>query len=130
MTEDEKKHLLEWFKKADHDLTAAHKLIEDTDILDAVCFHCQQAAEKYLKAYLIFNGIEPERTHDLGKLKRDCAKFDADFKLFNFKDLSDYAGNARYPDDYIEPIIQETKYYLETAEKVKELVLSKITRSL
>jgi HEPN domain-containing protein len=79
MTEVEKKHLLEWFRKADHDLTAAHKLIEDADILDTVCFHCQQAAEKYLKAYLIFNGIEIERTHNLNKLKKECVKFDAGF---------------------------------------------------
>jgi HEPN domain-containing protein len=48
MTKNEKDNLSEWFRKADHDLTSAHKLIEDADILDNVCFHCQQAAEKYL----------------------------------------------------------------------------------
>jgi hypothetical protein len=46
---------------------------------------------------------------------------------FNFKDLNDYAGDVRYPDDFTDPPMQETQYYLETAEKVKELVLSKIT---
>jgi HEPN domain-containing protein len=128
MTKNEKDNLKEWFKKADHDLIAARKLIEDCpDILDAACFHCQQAAEKYLKAFLIFKGMEPERIHNLDKLNKECAKFDWDFKMFNFKDLNHYASNARYPDDFTEPLLQEAQYYLEIAEKVKELVLSKAT---
>ncbi|HTB32572.1 MAG TPA: HEPN domain-containing protein [Bacteroidia bacterium] len=127
MTKNEKDNLSEWFKKADHDLIAAHKLILIADILDTACFHCQQAAEKYLKAYLIFKGIEPERTHNLKDLQKDCAKFDLDFNAFDFKDLTHYASNARYPDDFSEPLPQEAQYYLELAEKVKEMVLRKVT---
>ena len=33
-----------------------------------ICFHCQQAAEKYLKAFLVQRGLKPERTHDLAHL--------------------------------------------------------------
>jgi HEPN domain-containing protein len=126
MTQDEKDYLLEWFRKADHDISAAHKLIVDADILDTACFHCQQAAEKYLKAYLIFKGIEIERTHNLSKLKKECVKLDKDFDSFDFKDLNDYAIDIRYPDDATEPDLPETQYYLELAEKVKELVRNKV----
>jgi HEPN domain-containing protein len=130
MTEDEKKHLLEWFRKADHDLTSAHKLIEDADILDNVCFHCQQAVEKYLKAYLIFKGEEVIKTHYLKHLQTECAKFDSDFNTFEFKDLTRYASDVRYPDDFTDPLPQEAQYYLETAENVKDLVRSKIIHAL
>lgn len=79
-----------------------------------------------MKAFLIFKGIEPERTHYLDKLKKDCVKFDSDFNIFDFKDLTHYASNARYPDDFTEPLPQEAQYYLEVAEKVKEMVIGKI----
>jgi HEPN domain-containing protein len=35
---------------------------------DPLCFHCQQAAEKYLKAVLSESGVPIPRTHDLGVL--------------------------------------------------------------
>lgn len=48
-----------WLVKADHDLkTAKDELATDDPATDAVCFHAQQFVEKYLKAYLVFNGIE------------------------------------------------------------------------
>ncbi|MBN2050303.1 MAG: HEPN domain-containing protein [Spirochaetales bacterium] len=36
--------------------------------LEIICFHCQQAAEKALKAYLAYNEIRPPKTHDLDEL--------------------------------------------------------------
>jgi hypothetical protein len=32
---------------------------------EIICFHCQQSAEKYLKAFLFSNDIEPDKTHNL-----------------------------------------------------------------
>ena len=127
MTEEEKRHIKEWFRKADHDLISANTLIKEADVLDNVCFHCQQAAEKYLKAYLIFKGEEVIKTHYLKHLQTECVKFDADFKMFDFKDLSRYASDVRYPDDFNDPPLSETEYFLEIAEKVKAMVMSKIT---
>jgi HEPN domain-containing protein len=79
------------------------------------------------KAYLIFKGEEVIKTHYLKHLQTECAKFDADFNTFDYRNLSRYASNSRYPDDFTDPPMQDAKYYLETAENVKELVLSKIT---
>jgi len=57
----------EWVEKAEADYQAAVALNRrlKTPLPDAVCYHCQQCAEKYLKAYLIARGIVPSRTHDL-----------------------------------------------------------------
>jgi HEPN domain-containing protein len=43
--------LRQWIRKAEHDLEAASRIMagEEGCPFDTVCFHCQQAAEKYLK---------------------------------------------------------------------------------
>ncbi len=65
-----KRETKEWIRKAEMDWEAAldlaaaaartHKVLHDT-----ICFHCQQAAEKYLKALLQEAGGPITRTHDL-----------------------------------------------------------------
>lgn len=58
----------QFVSKAEHDLQAALVLAREGNLADIVCFHCQQAVEKMLKAALLASGIEPPRTHDLGFL--------------------------------------------------------------
>ena len=59
--------LAEWIAKAEGDLATAQRELRARRApnYDAVCFHSQQCAEKYLKAFLISEGIEPPRTHNL-----------------------------------------------------------------
>ena len=60
----------EWVDKAEGDLRTAKReiLVTDAPNYDAVCFHAQQCAEKYLKAWLVDAAISFPRTHDLGAL--------------------------------------------------------------
>jgi HEPN domain-containing protein len=61
-----------WMHYAETDLLAAERLLNQPDIAPHVaCFHAQQAAEKALKAALVFEQIEPPRTHNLDAV-RDC----------------------------------------------------------
>jgi HEPN domain-containing protein len=57
----------EWVTKAEGDWNAAQQLncVRKNPNYDGVCFHCQQCAEKYLKARLIEAGISFARIHDL-----------------------------------------------------------------
>jgi HEPN domain-containing protein len=56
----------QWVAKARNDLLNADNNLKASEIpFDTVCFHCQQAAEKLLKAYLAANGQTPPATHDL-----------------------------------------------------------------
>ena len=64
----EKDLLRQWLRKADGDLRVAERLADAPEDYDAVAFHCQQAAEKYLKARLAVTGEDPPRTHDLLRL--------------------------------------------------------------
>jgi HEPN domain-containing protein/predicted nucleotidyltransferase len=66
---------------------------------DSVCFHYQQCIEKYLKAFLISNDIEPPEIHDLQRLKTICGKLDESFEEVSgeLDILNAYAVNFRYP---------------------------------
>ncbi len=60
----------DWVQKAEHDFLAAVDLgrRRKKPLHDMVCFHCQQAAEKYLKARLEEAAIHFPKTHDLESL--------------------------------------------------------------
>jgi HEPN domain-containing protein len=52
----------QWMEKADHDLgTAQLTFLYLQEYRDTIAFHCQQAAEKYLKSYLLFLDIQFKR---------------------------------------------------------------------
>ena len=58
-----------WLAKVAEDFRVAEALAELAEPLeDAICFHCQQAAEKLLKALLVAAEVSPPRTHDLEEL--------------------------------------------------------------
>ena len=62
-----------WLAKAEHDLLSIENNLQAPEIpWDTICFHAQQAAEKFLKAFLVFHGLPPLRTHDLVALLAAC----------------------------------------------------------
>ena len=70
----------EWLEKANEDfLFAEANLREGNGFFAQICFHFQQAAEKYLKAYIIAKGLRLEKVHDLLHLLRTCMANDTAF---------------------------------------------------
>ena len=57
----------EWIAKAEEDYEVALELARSTRLTpyNVICFHCQQAGEKWLKTRLCENGVEFPKTHDL-----------------------------------------------------------------
>ena len=127
MTPQLKEYIQKWLTIAEHDLLNTTTVIEHQPlILDTACFHCQQAAEKFLKAFLIFKGQDIAKTHNIKFLLEESAKIDSDFSEIDIKNLNDFAIDIRYPDDYLMPDLDETKEYLQIALDIKKLVLKKI----
>lgn len=94
MRNELKNYIGNWLIKAEHDLQNAATVIEHNPmILDTACFHCQQAVEKYLKAFLIYKGVIVERTHNLFFLIDECGKQDADFLNIDIKNLKLWSRN-------------------------------------
>jgi HEPN domain-containing protein len=59
----------QWIAKADVDFRTAERLLIDAEPIRAsIAFHCQQATEKYLKAFLVFRAVEFPKTHSIGRL--------------------------------------------------------------
>jgi HEPN domain-containing protein len=117
-----------WQYKAENDIKSAQKLLElDEPITDSVCFHAQQAVEKFLKMYLVYKGIEPVKTHIISDLLVLCIKISNDFSSLNEVDyLTEYAVSMRYPDDFYIPDFEEAEQALDDAKKVRDFVLKKI----
>lgn len=93
-----------WFDKAEKDLLSAiHESSFEDAVLETVCFHCQQAVEKYIKGYLISLGIIFPKTHEIGELITLCEQKDSDISELKEEadKLTDYAVEIRYPDDYV-----------------------------
>ena len=62
-----------WLAKAENDLLNIENNVKASEIpWDTICFHAQQAAEKFLKAFMVFHGQRLVRTHDLVALLAAC----------------------------------------------------------
>jgi len=99
----------DWLRHARSDLALSHTAIIPEILLEALCFHAQQAAEKALKAVLIAKGIAPPRTHNIRTLLDLLPPAEAlHHDLQSAAGLSDYAVMSRYP-AAIEPV-SEAEY--------------------
>ncbi|MHB1347350.1 MAG: HEPN domain-containing protein [Candidatus Humimicrobiaceae bacterium] len=119
-----------WMEKADRDLEVANRELKIPDPLtDIICFHAQQSAEKYMKAYLIFLDIEFQKTHDIEDLVAVAGKKDP--LILEFKDigaeLSAFAVEARYP-EFEEPSLEDTENAVEIARKFKKYIINRILK--
>jgi HEPN domain-containing protein len=114
----------EWVGKAEEDFTVAAVLLRRRKIpADIVCFHCQQAAEKYLKARLQEKRIRFGKTHDLRELLASAARSAPALSalLKEAKALSAYAVRYRYPGFFATPA--QARRAVGMARRVRAAVL-------
>jgi len=91
----------EWVAKAEGDFATMEResRARKNPNYDAICFHAEQCAEKYLKARLCDDGIDFPKTHDLIVLLELALKTEAAWEIFR-KDLAiltEYSVSFRYP---------------------------------
>ena len=121
-----------WIEKANHDLQTAVAVMElPCPVTDTAAFHCQQAVEKLLKAYLYWRERDFERVHDLRLLNLECAIFDDSFGLLTDRvaPLTAYAVRYRYPGP-CDPTVDDVENAIRIAKDVMEFVLDRLPRSL
>ena len=99
MAEDE--FVAEWFRFANMDLDTAKHTFETMRPapLEIICYHCQQSAEKFMKALQIHFGEEVEKTHDLVRLVNSLRKYTEIPENFPhlLNTLTQFATKTRYP---------------------------------
>jgi HEPN domain-containing protein len=89
------------FAQTDYDIAKRLAETHYPTPLAAICFHCQQSAEKILKAYAIAQNEKLIKTHDLNLVLDQCLNYDSRFE--DYADaceiLAEYAVASRYPSD-------------------------------
>ena len=116
-----------WLNIAKYDLKVA-KGLQSLEFFTAVVYHCQQAAEKALKGYLVFKGREVTKTHDLIKLLDLCILLDGEFikKGDAASFLNPLSTKFRYPSDFIIPDCEDADITIKHASSIIRFVIKKI----
>ena len=97
-------------------------------------FHCQQAAEKSLKAFLTWHQKPFPRTHNLTVLSGFCVELDAsldaalDAAVAPSLALTRFAVAMRYPGEIEEPSIAEVRQWLAVAQTIFDAICSRLPR--
>lgn len=119
----------EWFTQGDTDIETAEILLAHNGPLTSIAFHLQQAIEKYLKGYLLANGWELRRIHDLEILLREVIDLDTEFTAFlpACQRITEYYIESRYPIGIASPLqrtILQTD--LNTVQALTTLIRKKV----
>jgi HEPN domain-containing protein len=131
MSDPIRQYVQAWISKANNDLKSAEIILAaetESPPLDTVCFHCQQAAERYLKAFLVFHGKSFPFSHNLADLVVVCMEVDESFASIrkNAETLTPFAVEVRYPDDFYMPTLQEAEDAYAIADEIRNYVFARL----
>ena len=129
-----KEELVEqWFRKAEDDFEAANDMLNEGESYRwIICYHAQQAAEKYLKAYLVQKSIEPPRVHDLTDLLKVLSLVAPAMgdHLHEIRSLSIYAVDTRYPGDLPAATSEEAREAVQLAGEARRIITEALQRQV
>ena len=127
---DPREEASRWLRYAQEDLAAAETMLAQRDAIPRhVCWLAQQAAEKAVKAVLVFLQIDFPRSHDLDalrnlipdgwQLKRDHPDLAA---------LTEWAVEARYPGEWPDAVEKDARLAVEQGRAVLNSVDADLTQ--
>jgi len=122
-----------WIVKGDHDLgTAKITYYHIPEYLDTVTFHCQQAIEKYLKGYLIFQSTPFKFSHDLIYLLDLITEKDSEFRDYYdiLAELQGYAVEIRYPNEMIFLSKEKVEGAIKIAKEIRDVITGKLNMQI
>jgi len=117
----------EWLKKADEDFEFAVSVLEDSTFYAQICFHFHQAAEKYLKAFIVARDLEFKKIHDLPVLLKSCVVKEPGLQILldDCKRLNRFYIDSRYPVHWPTEYTKEEALKARTAtEHIRDVVKS------
>ena len=124
---------LSWFERAHKDLRCAQiDLAADPPACEDALYHCQQAAEKALKGFLVWHDQPFPKTHDLGKLGKQAVDLDQTLDIFidEVVEFTKYAWMFRYPGDIEEPSVAEAVAALHRAMAFVEAMTIRLPKEV
>jgi len=108
-----------WLERAQLDLTTARRLgAGDDPLWETAVYHCQQAAEKAVKGYLVFCDRRFKKTHDVEDLVKVAEEYETRFAAWHAAAqlLTPYAQEFRYPVEGREPWELDEEQYQQAEQ--------------
>ena len=111
-----------WRKQAEYDLQQAERCLSDGSFAYA-CFFAEQAAQKFIKGYLISQGQRFINIHSVSELLKEADKLDKKFGAFvpAGQKLDRYYLSSRYPDALPDPVIPAESYSQADANEALDI---------
>lgn len=124
MRREESRYPKDWFRIGDKELKRAENLLSLADV-EGAGFNIQQAIEKYLKGYLLFQGWELRRIHNLETLINEAIVYNPSFEEFRLpcRKITEYYVEERYPFIVSSEL---TKEEMEESLAIAERMIEKI----
>jgi len=122
------KYVNDWFLRGEDDVGTMEILLKEHGVPNAICFHAQQAAEKYLKGFLAYHKKNVRKIHSIENLLKACTAVDSSFEQLR-RDaifLDQFYTETRYADDYITFGRDDAEKALEASLHIKEFISDKI----
>jgi HEPN domain-containing protein len=129
MSAEKRALVASWWTRASEDLRASLLLVDGKPpALAAAVYHCQQAAEKSLKAWLVWQEIPFPKIHDLDKLLNLCSPVDSGFESLRLHAaiLTPYVAEFRYPGEDQAPSPEDTQEAIRLATDVTKFIQTRI----
>ena len=109
-----------WLERAESSYELSKANINQIIYLEDLCYQAQQSVEKAFKGLLIYYGIEPEFTHNIGILLNEIEKFiEIPDNIKESMNLTNFAVQTRYPGEYADVTEEEH----ENAVKIARVCL-------
>jgi HEPN domain-containing protein len=128
-----KKQVEAWISFAEKDILTVSEIIEKSELTNIATFHCQQAIEKYFKAYILESEKPIRKIHNLltlyGTIKEIVdLKIDEDL-LATINDIyleSRYPGETGLLDDGSMPSVEQASSYFTFAKEVETKIKNEL----
>ena len=122
------KYANDWFLRGEDDMGTMEILLKEHGVPNAICFHAQQMAEKYLKGFLAYHKKNVRKVHSIENLLKACIVVDGSFGKLSGDAifLDQFYTETRYADDYIEFSREDAEKAFEAATRIKEFILEKV----
>jgi HEPN domain-containing protein len=119
-----------WIERArsSHDISKAE--MKGNIFYEDLCYQSQQAVEKALKGLLIYYGVEPEFTHNIGLLLNKLESFtEIPENIKTATNVTKYAVITRYPGEYDDVTKNDYEESVEIAKDCIDWVETKIKKN-
>jgi HEPN domain-containing protein len=107
-------------------------VVRESRLREIIAFHCQQASEKYLKAFLVSLQIEFPKTHDLEELLELLAPVSPDVAamLEGIEMLRPFGVKIRYPGDLPELLPGQEQTAFNLAKRTRGAIMAQLQQHL